>query len=195
MKPLHALVASLWIATAIIARAQEPGSPDVYVSPSFDHRLTFAPGDPGLARLVASGAATRVEDYGAFIVAVVDERLAGGRDALSSIGGELRDDFAVVGLNGFELDTADADGLAAKLASIPDFLRLEELEAAPAGDRLWLVQFAGPIRDAWLESLRATGALIVSPMATHAYVELVPAKSFRTFAAFRRDPSGQWIGA
>ena len=88
------------------------------------------------------------------------------------------------------------DGLAARIASIPAFLRGDDLAAAASAESsLWIVQFAGPIRDAWLERLAATGAVIVSPMATNAYVVTVKQDALPAFTAFEQDPAVQWIGA
>src|SRR5262249_50628290 len=136
------------IATGLWSQAQ-PASEE-YVSPGFEHRAFFKPGDSGLARLSAMGALLHVEDYGSFVLGVVDERRVGGRGALLGLGLEIRDDQAVIGFNGVPLDTADKDGLAARLAAIPEGLRASGLDAAPRGDSLWIVQFMGPIRDEWL---------------------------------------------
>jgi hypothetical protein len=178
---------------AATASAQE--APDRELSRGVEHRVFFAPGDPELESLRAADAVLRIEDYGSFAMAVVDERRAGGRTAFLERGLDVRDDQAVVSITAFALDTADRETLAARLASIPERLRAREPERAAAGDSLWIVQFAGPIRDAWLERLAATGAFVVSPLATNAYVVLVDAASIAPFADFARDPSVQWIGA
>jgi Subtilase family len=194
MRGLPVITAFVFLSANFVLQAQDGGSPEPYVSPGFEHRLFFAPGDPVLDGLAAARAIRRTEDYGAFVLAIVDERLVGGRHALLALGADVRDDQAVIGINGMPLDTADAAGLAARLASIPDGLRAEELDAAPAGERLWLVQFIGPIRDEWLARLRAAGAAIVSPMATNAYVVSVGAASFGSFVRLLQDSSIQWIG-
>jgi hypothetical protein len=191
MKPLR--VALAIAALAAIALAQAPS--DAYLTPGPEHRVLFQPHDAALARLQALGAIRRVEDYGAFVLGIVDERLAGGRAALLEAGLDVRDELAVVEINGFALDTADAERLASKLATIPDFLRADERAAPAGGQSLWIVQFAGPIRDAWLGRLVATGAAVISPMANDAYVVSADATALQALAGLGSEPEVQWIGA
>src|SRR5205085_12313955 len=65
---------------------------------------------------------------------------------------------------------------------------------APAGG-LYLVQFAGPIQDGWLASLRATGAEVVSFMPSNAYVVRAKAKAAKRLLRFgQNEPAVQFVG-
>ena len=190
------VVWGLFLSAHVRAQGQDSAAFDGYITPGPIHRAFFKPGDPGLARLRDAGALKRLEDYKSFVLAVFDERPIGGREALATLGVPIRDDQAVIGINGAPLDTADEAALDRLLATIPAFLRGDDLGATPSSAAtLWIVQFAGPIRDAWLARLQAAGAVIVSPMATNGYVVSVEGAALPSFAAFRDDPAVQWIGA
>ena len=197
MKRVAVHLVCAWQVLSLATQAQEPfGAPD-YVSPAAEHRVFFSPGDPVLASLRAAGAVRRAEDYGSFVLAIVDERLAGGRDGLLALGardprrpGGRRDQRRAARHRG--------RGRARRaLASIPAFLRGDELDAAARRDeRLWIVQFAGPIRDAWLDAPGRDGRRRREPDGD----ERVRRDRRRTrclaaFAALERDPAVQWIGA
>jgi subtilisin-like proprotein convertase family protein len=77
---------------------------------------------------------------------------------LRSAGADRRDDMREVSLPGGELDPLRSrSSLAAKGASDPD-------------EALTLVQFAGPVKEAWLDRLRDSGARIVQYVPQNAYV-------------------------
>src|SRR3954452_22179318 len=76
---------------------------------------------------------------------------------LRAAGADRRDDMRDVATAAGRFDPAGRRSLAAKGAS--------EREEALA-----LVQFVGPPKDAWLERLRATGAVVVTYQAQNAYV-------------------------
>ncbi len=77
---------------------------------------------------------------------------------LRSAGADRRDDMREVSLPGGEFDPSRSrSSLAAKGAADPD-------------ETLALVQFAGPVKDAWLDRLRDSGARIVQYVPQNAYV-------------------------
>jgi subtilisin-like proprotein convertase family protein len=159
------------------------------------HRIALEPDDPALLWLVDQGAVRHVEDYGSFLFVLFDETPLGGRPALAAFGPSLRDEDAVVGFNGAPLDTADRAGLEALLAAIPASLRAGAGPfRSPSGRELRVVQFIGPVKDAWIEALEATGARIVSPVASNAYVVMADVAASRRLDDLRHDPSVQWIG-
>jgi subtilisin-like proprotein convertase family protein len=84
---------------------------------------------------------------------------AGGDDArLRRAGADRRDDMREVSLPAAELDPkADRASLAAK-------------EAPERDEALAIVQFVGPVKEAWLERLEATGARVVQYAAQNGYV-------------------------
>ncbi len=108
---------------------------------------------PGQAAIKASEARV-IARYESFTVVSAD---GPGAQQLIDAGADRRDDMRVV--------TA-ADG-AADPASKP------ALRAA-GGPSLALVQFVGPVKDAWLDEVRATGATIVTYIAANAYVVYAP---------------------
>jgi subtilisin-like proprotein convertase family protein len=143
-----ALALLVLIAAAVGADAQRPAagnSPHLFSVP--------AAGAPAAA--LRRSRARVVARYGGFTLV-----RASGADAdrLRRAGADLRDDMHRVRLGRTELDPAtDRPALATK-------------GRAPAAHTLAVVQFAGPIKDAWLDRLRATGVRVVSYMAENAYL-------------------------
>jgi hypothetical protein len=136
---------------------------------SADDRETYA-------ELRARNAVIDEIEYGSFRLLLVDEEVMGGRAELRRFGGNLRDDQNLIFVNGYVLDTTNPqavyDNLPADLRR-PDMSEWLARRATPRGG-LYIVQFAGPIQDAWLEGLRATGAEIVSYLPSNAYVVRLP---------------------
>lgn len=148
-----------------VTTAQTANATARYVSPSHFHRVMLFPKDGMTETLSRYGAIVRLEDYGSFAVAVVDDRMVGGVDGLANLGCPPSDHEAVVSFNALAIDTADAETLAKALDSIPEFARTtDSLE-----EDLVVVQFEGPVRDGWLENLRQAG---LSPIA------YIPANAF-----------------
>jgi subtilisin-like proprotein convertase family protein len=137
------------------------------------HRIVIAPDNPLLSDLFSRNALASVEDYGSFTFAVVDASRAGGLAALLERGAQLADEQTLVELNGYTLDGADARTTSATVQSIPN-----ELRGDAGGDRhLRLIQFNGPIRGEWVSELEATGAFVVTYIASNAYVVATDAAS------------------
>jgi subtilisin family serine protease len=93
--------------------------------------------------------------YGAFTLVE-----AAGNDAerLRRAGADLRDDMREVRLGRREIDPTR------------ERVPLATHGRAPGAPGLAVVQFVGPIKDAWLERLRATGVRIVTYMAENGYL-------------------------
>ncbi len=124
-------------------------------------------GDAQALDWLQSSGAVQINDYGAFSLwelapplgqdlgsrstAVDAARPAGLR--LSSAGIQLRD---------ITLST----GLPEPEPALPEWLR----QPALAGDGFWLVQFAGPALESWLDALRAAGLEIVAYLPENAYI-------------------------
>jgi hypothetical protein len=189
---LRSLACVGFVAASLLSQVvNAPG----YVSPGPLHRAGFEVGDPAFEALRATGAVVATEDYGSFLLATVDERLLGGREALLKFGLELRDYEAVVGFNAAAFDTAHPPSVKAALDAIPPLFRQGEEEAGLYGrPSLWVVQFRGPMRDAWYEGMEAAGARPVQFIASNAYVVEVAVASLVSFNAFRGDPIVQWSG-
>ena len=90
-----------------------------------------------------------VASYPGFVLAGAPQSAA---DAMRAAGAVRRDDMRRVALQGRTVDPA------------------REPRPADGPARLLVVQFVGPVKDAWLDALRATGARVVSYMAQNAYL-------------------------
>ncbi|MGH7151870.1 MAG: hypothetical protein ACREIU_14285, partial [Planctomycetota bacterium] len=178
------------------APAAEPPSraiPENYITAGPLHRVVAKPGDALIGALQAAGAVAQEIDYGSFELLLVEAAPLGGVGGLRATGAEIRDEWALIELNGFLLDTADPAALAAILATVPPALTQSE-EVAGVLPSLRIVQFAGPIRDEWLDALRATGARPVIYVPHHAYVVSVEPGSLSRLAAFATERFVQWTG-
>jgi subtilisin-like proprotein convertase family protein len=179
-----ALLVSFFVTLRLVAQAggvqgQGVGEPDPTVSLAIPedfiatgplHRLIARPQDPQIAGLQRLGALVASEDYGSFVLLVVDARRLGGAQNLAALGMELADELTLVNFNGFLLEGADAAGTAARLASLPAALAGTDAPATASQRRLRVVQFAGPIKEEWLATLSHTGAHVVSYAPQNAYV-------------------------
>jgi subtilisin-like proprotein convertase family protein len=93
--------------------------------------------------------------YGGFTLV----RAAGAdADRLRRAGADIRDDMHLIRLGRSELDPAT------------DRPALDTKNHSPGTHGLAVVQFAGPIKDPWLDRLRATGVRLVSYMAENGYL-------------------------
>ena len=177
-----ALVLSLF-AAAVPAYAQDDGPPqDAGTPPQFVakgafHRVTLTAGSAEFDELLLRGAVIWGEDYGSFTLLYVDARRAGGLARVIGRGGQVVDEMTLADFNGYRLDGADPAANAALVESIPEVLRAPSGPPAGGESRLKIVQFNGPVKDAWLDSLRATGAFVVTYAANNGYVVKVDAGS------------------
>ena len=81
-----------------------------------------------------------------------------GRHLLRAAGADRRDDMRTISLPGADVDPLrSGESLARKGASDPD-------------EVLAVVQFVGPVKDAWLERLRDSGARIVQYVSQNGYL-------------------------
>lgn len=171
--------------------------PQSFINDSTFHKLMLSDGDRAVYdSLSATGAILEDFDYGSFRVVVVDERAIGGRDALAALGVAVRDDQNLIAMNGYILDTTDP---AATQRQLPADLRQTDLAdslargAAPRGG-LYLVQFAGPIQDNWLDALARLGVEIVSYMPNNAYVVRAHAGAALSLPFFKNNSFAQFVG-
>ena len=144
--------------------------PEGYVAPGHFHRLLVPSESAARARLNESLAVERLEEYGSFAYALVDTSLDLTLAQWLAAGAQLADEQTLIPLNGYVLDGADRLGTRARLASIREDLRGPIEPPADGERRLRIVQFDGPVKEAWLDELRATGAFIASYLPNNAYV-------------------------
>ncbi|MGH9847159.1 MAG: hypothetical protein ACREEM_51340, partial [Blastocatellia bacterium] len=190
--------------------AQQPPAADAlpqrYLNQNRTHKLILRAEDAEVYNRLARQNAIREEfDYRSFKLVIVDEEAAGGQAALQSIKtGQTdaepiapRDDLNLIVLNGHVLDTSNEEPLSQPL---PADLRQTRMAAgrssrAGPGAGLYIVQFAGPIQDAWLNRLRATGADVVAYIPNNAYVVRTDRRSAERVARMKDShPFVQWVG-
>ena len=114
---------------------------------------------PVAARQAMSGATGKlVADYGTFQILEVDEATAG--ELLKNPEVSHRDDFDYLALSTGRIQTASTEA------------RLQAAQAPETftGRRLHLIQFAGPVKPEWVESLQAAGVKIVGYVPENAYL-------------------------
>ncbi|MCC7011761.1 MAG: proprotein convertase P-domain-containing protein [Planctomycetes bacterium] len=184
------LAASLFLSVPLAAQERAPfdggasegattsaAIPSEFVAQGTTHRLFLEPNDPALAELARSGALRRVEHYGSFVMIEVALQRAGGLEALLARGATLADAQTLINLNGYLLDGADAVATRTNLAAIPEEMRAPESAPLAGERRMRLVQFDGPIKDEWLDTLRSTGVRVVTYVANNAYVVVADSSS------------------
>jgi hypothetical protein len=178
--------------------AQQVAAPDAYVSDNTWHKLVLGAGDQATYDdLRDRGAIVGEIDYGSFKMVVVNEQALGGHAAMQSLAAAVQDDFNLIPINGYALDTTNPD---ATYRQLPADLRKTDIADAlergvqPTGG-LYLIQFAGPIQDAWLAALKATGVEVVTYMPSNAYVVRGNAKAATALLTFaKQNPFTQFIG-
>jgi subtilisin-like proprotein convertase family protein len=151
--------------------------PENYVAHGPVHRVMVPAGSTALDTLAAHGAILRLEDYGSFSVATVNALPVGGLNGLRALDLEVRDEYTLVNLNGYLVDGADSTATKQRLGAIPPELRAPSVAATGAEQRLRLVQFQAPVRDAWLAAVQTTGAEVVTYVPNNAYVVKTDASS------------------
>ncbi|HKQ72363.1 MAG TPA: S8 family serine peptidase [Blastocatellia bacterium] len=136
-------------------------------------------------------------DYGSFKLVVVDEEAAGGRDVLQAMRIAPSDEQNMIALNGYVIDTSALQPLSKELPADLKQSRMAQARAGRynPGGGLYIVQFAGPIRDAWLNTLKSTGANVVSYVSNNAYVVRCDARSATMISRMKDEQSFvQWVG-
>src|SRR5215468_5679616 len=120
------------------------------------HKLIINRDEAAVYGQLAQQNAIRDEiDYGSFKLVVVDEVALGGRAALQAMRITPSDEQYMIALNGYLIDTSAPQPLAKELPA--DLKQSRMLEARAGrynpGGGLYIVQFVGPIRDSWLNTL------------------------------------------
>ncbi|HKQ90466.1 MAG TPA: S8 family serine peptidase [Blastocatellia bacterium] len=161
------------------------------------HKLIINSEDPTYGELMRLNAIRSVIDYGSFKLVVVDQEPLGVRAAIEAMPGNWADEMDRIELNGYVIDTSAPQLISREM---PTDLKLSRMaEARSRGDApvagLYIVKFVGPIKDAWLETLKSTGAHVVSYVANNAYVVSCDARSAALVSRLQdEEPSVQWVG-
>jgi hypothetical protein len=171
--------------------------PQTYMNDSTRHKLFLAAGDEAAySQLLDKNAIIEEIDYGSFRMITVDETSLGGRDALKAMALAVRDDQNLIALNGYVLDTTKPE---ATLSQLPSDLRQTDMAdtlargSAPRGG-LYLVQFAGPVQDAWLDQVKDTGVEVVTYVPNNAYVVRAGHGAASLLRAIRSNSFVQFLG-
>ena len=178
----------------LLRDGQQTATPnrDAYISDNSWHKLIIDANDQTTYnQLRSQGAIISEINYGSFRLVVVDEQALGGKAAVQQLAASVHDDFDLISLNGYVLDTTNPD---ATYNQLPTDLRKTDMADAiargtkPAGG-LYIIQFAGPIQDAWLDALKATGVKVVTYIPSNAYVVRGSAEAAFDLIGLRRTES------
>lgn len=173
-------------------------TPQIYFGKGTKHKLLIGEEDSSLYNeLLSRSAVTDEIDYGSFKMIVVDEQAIGGRSALMDFRDQVRDEQNLIALNGYILDTTGGE---LTLNKVPGDLRQTDMTDAiankgvPPRGGLYIVQFAGPVKDEWLELLKGTGAELVTYIPNNAYVVRADATEALALSQFRGEGFVQFVG-
>ncbi len=172
--------------------------PQTYLNRHRSHKLIINNRDESVYQELAKAKAIRQEiNYGSYKLVVIDEDAAGGRAAIEALQVAPRDDQNMIVFNGYLLDTSDAQPLS---TALPANLSRSRMSAALAGTAapsrgLYVVQFVGPIQDAWLDGLEQTGVKIITYVPNNAYVVRADERAAGELLRMKEShPFVQWIG-
>jgi len=130
--------------------------------------------DPAAARAIIAAGGRLIADYGGYQLFA----------AAQTNGLQVRDDYNLILLNAARLDT-----------SMPETQALRQPAGNFAGQRLRLVQFAGPVQPAWRNALLESGAQIVNYIPHNAYLIYGDAASLASVQSFcAASAAVQWDG-
>ncbi|HGY89785.1 MAG TPA: PKD domain-containing protein [Planctomycetes bacterium] len=168
--------------------------PGHWIGPGPLHELRVSKDDDLREVLDNSPAVVKVNNYGAFLVYTVDDRLEQADVLFQEARDAFRDEYHLVAANGYRFDTTRA---AEQLAQLPEDLRIGEPTSAilPVNAGLYLVQFEGPVKDAWVRRIEGLGLRVIQYLPMNAYVLSVPARDVALLEALRADmPEMRYAG-
>src|SRR5215475_2054899 len=179
-----------------VAQAQD-ALPQKHLNQNRLHKLIVKNEDAAYEELNRQNAIRREFDYGSYKLLVIDEENMGGHAALQAMQVNWRDDMDRIWLNGYLIDTSAAQPLSKEPP-----IELKQSRMAEARSRgynpapgTYVVQFVGPIQDAWLNTLKNTGARVISYVANNAYVVSCDAPSAALVSRLQDEQSFvQWVG-
>ena len=178
---------------------QEPDTPPTkYLNRNRLHKLMITDKDADVyEELIRRGAIRKEIDYDSFKLVFIDEEPI-GRAALEAMPVDRGDYLDLIYLNGYAIDTSAQQPLSKELPEDLKSSRVSEARSrgdlAP-GDGLYLVQFAGPIRDEWLDNLKSAGADVVSYVSNNAYIVSADARAAALISRMEQDGQSfiQWF--
>jgi subtilase family protein/BACON domain-containing protein len=171
--------------------------PRTYLNQTRLHKLIIKSKETAVYNRLAAAKAIRSEiDYGSYKVVVVDEQAAGGRAALQALPLVPRDDMNMIVLSGYLIDTSNPQPLVKELpADLKQMRMIQALAGAAPVNGLYIVQFAGPIQDAWYKALEKTGASVIAYAPNNAYVVSASTSAAGELIKMKdSQPFVQWLG-
>jgi hypothetical protein len=163
-----------------------PPPPAEAQTPAGHKVLVDAADEQTLKELAASGA-TLLVDYGAFSLWRVNQAQAAAVSQPTSL--QSQPDFDVIPLRGGQVIKTGPD--KAVEPAIPNKLRQNSAQA----EEMWLVQFIGPVREEWLNTLTEKGRLeIVGYLPNNAYIVWGKAAHETLEETARGNSFIQWLG-
>jgi len=147
--------------------------------------------------LAQLGAIRDEVNYGSFRMVIVDEQAAGGREALRALPVAPRDEQNMIVLNGYVIDTSNAEPLSKQPPADLRQTRMADARKnfSRPGEGMYIVQFIGPIQDDWLKELNRTGADVISYVPNNAYIVRANHNAAMDLIALKDQQSFvQWVG-
>jgi subtilisin-like proprotein convertase family protein len=139
--------------------------------------------DADVRRFLTDGDSRLVAGYGSFQVLDVDEATAAALTAHEGV--DVLHDDDVIMLNAGPIKTTSPQAASARGLTGPF-----------AGRRLHLIQFAGPVQEAWLGAVKQTGVQIVTYIPSNSYLVYGEASSIGQLQSVAQaSPFVRWDGA
>jgi subtilisin-like proprotein convertase family protein len=149
------------------------------------HKIVVDSKDTGTLKQLALSGAILLADYGSFSLWRTSDAQKQTVASRSSV--KAHDDFDVVQLRGGKSINTVA-GAPAVATNVQ--------QTKSNGKQLWMVQFVGPIKQAWLARLRKAGIEVVAYMPNNTYVIWLDGGQLTQLEQqAKADPTVQWTGA
>jgi hypothetical protein len=137
--------------------------------------------DSATAKSIADGGGQLLADYGSYQLYEIEHLRP---ELVTADKAEVRDDYNHVRLNTTTIDTSTAAASSVRQSA-----------ATFSGKRMHLIQFVGPVRPAWHEALKQTGARIISYVPENTYLVYGDAPSLAKLQGLADSMSSvQWHG-
>jgi subtilisin-like proprotein convertase family protein len=178
--------------SSLNASAPEMALPPSISVAKFSGQKIIVDNNPEALAQIKDAGGSEIENYGAFSLWSLDSA-APQLNTISQLNGvTLRNDFNTVYLRDTQIDTAQS-----KATVVADKIKSNLRQSKQTGAQLWLVQFAGPMREAWLNALKAEGVRFVIYMPNNAYVVWANDKQLAALEKMAQTGANrlQWTGA
>lgn len=151
-----------------------------YSSPGDRHKLALS--DRSAVEELQARGGRLIGDYESFAIVEVDSVTA--KEMTGSGRAQARDEYNLVLLNAGAIDTTTHEAQS---------LSTQSVSSDSSESRMQLIQFAGPIKPEWYESMVNTGVEVVTYIPNNAYLVYGDSKSLKRLATFARSSRAvQW---